>query len=78
LITDDLRDFAGQDAETLQTSRSKTPKGITRELYCIIRSRPDGEELVIVHPADFVSWTERNFRISTQSIRRTFAKTPKP
>ena len=78
LITDNLKDFAGQDAETFQTSRGKTPNGITRELYCVIRSRPDRKELVVVHPADFVSWTERNFRISPQSIRRTFAKTPKP
>jgi hypothetical protein len=38
----------------------------------------DRKELVIVHPADFVSWTERDFRISPQSIRRTFARTPKP
>jgi hypothetical protein len=35
-------------------------------------------ELVIVHPANFVSWSERGFRISVQSIRQTFAKTPKP
>jgi predicted nucleic acid-binding protein len=73
LITDNLKDFTGQDAETFQTSHGKTPNGTTRELYCVIRSRPDGKELVIVHPADFVSWTERDFRISSQSIRRTFA-----
>jgi PIN domain len=78
LITDNLKDFAVQGAETFQTSRSKTPNGTLRELYCVIRSRPDGKELVIVHPADFVSWTERNFRISPPSIRRAFAKTPKP
>ncbi len=78
LITDNLKDFAGQDGEAFQTSHGKTPSGKTRELYCIIRSRPDGKELVIVHPADFVSWTERDFRISPQSIRRTFVKTPKP
>lgn len=78
LITDNLKDFAGQDAETFQTSHGKTPNGTTRELYCVIRSRPDAKELVIVHPADFVSWTERDFRISPQSIRRTFAKRPKP
>jgi predicted nucleic acid-binding protein len=78
LITDNLKDFAVQGAETFQTSRSKTPNGTLRELYCVIRSRPDGKELVIVHPADFVSWTERNFRISPPSIMRAFAKTPKP
>jgi predicted nucleic acid-binding protein len=78
LITDNLKDFAEQDAETFQTSHGKTPNGITRELYCVIRSRPDGKELVVVHPSDFVSWTERDFRISPQSIRRTFARTPKP
>jgi predicted nucleic acid-binding protein len=78
LITDNLKDFAVQGAETFQTSRSKTPNGTIRELYRIIRSRPDGKELVIVHPADFVSWTERGFKISPQSIRRTFSKTPKP
>jgi predicted nucleic acid-binding protein len=76
LITENLRDFAGQDAETFRTSRGKTPDGTVRELYCIIRSRPDGKELVIVHPADFVSWTERDLTISPQSIRRAFAKTP--
>jgi hypothetical protein len=32
---------------------------------------------MIVHPADFVSWTERDFKISPQSIRRAFAKTPR-
>ena len=78
VITDNLKDFAGQDAETFQTSHGKTPKGMTRELYCIIRSRPDGKELAIVHPADFVSWTERDFRISPQSIRRALTKMPKP
>jgi predicted nucleic acid-binding protein len=78
LITDNVRDFAGQDAETFRTSRGKTPSGTTRELHCVLRSRPDGRELVIVHPADFVSWTDRNFRISPQSIRRSFVKTPKP
>jgi predicted nucleic acid-binding protein len=78
LITDNVRDFAGQDAETFPTSRGKTPSGATRELHCVVRSRPDGKELVIVHPADFVSWTNRDFRISPQSIRRTFVKTPTP
>jgi hypothetical protein len=78
LITDNLKDFVGQDAETFQTSQGKTPNGTTRKLYCVIHSRPDGKELVIVHPADFVSWTERDFRISPQSIRRTFAETTKP
>jgi|SRR5579872_991336 len=78
LITDNLKDFAGQDAETFQTSHGKTPKGTTRELYCVIRSRPDGKELAIVHPADFVSWIERGFRISPQSLKLAFAKRPKP
>jgi predicted nucleic acid-binding protein len=78
LITDNLKDFAGQDAEMFQTSHAKTPNGTTRELSCVIRSRPDGKELVIVHPADFVSWTERGFRITPQSIRLMFAKRLKP
>jgi predicted nucleic acid-binding protein len=77
VITDNLKDFAGQDAETFQTSYGRTPKGMTRKLYCIIRSRPDGKELAIVHPADFVSWTERGLRISPQSIRRVFTQVPK-
>jgi predicted nucleic acid-binding protein len=77
LITDNVKDFAGQDAETFRTSHGKTPSGTTRELYCAIRSRPDGKELVIVHPADFVSWTEREYKISPQRIRRMFAKMPK-
>ena len=78
LVTDNVKDFAGQDAETFQTSHGKTPSGTTRQLLCVIRSRPDGKELVIVDPADFVSWTERDFKISPPSIRRTFVKTPKP
>jgi predicted nucleic acid-binding protein len=77
LVTDNLKDFAGQDAETFQTSRGKTPGGTTRELYCVIRSRPDGKELMIVHPADLVAWIERDFAISPQLIRRTFASRPK-
>jgi predicted nucleic acid-binding protein len=78
LITDNLKDFAGQDAETFPTSHGNTPSGRTRELYCVIRSRADGKELVIVHPADFVSWIEQDFKISPLSIRQTFVKTPKP
>jgi predicted nucleic acid-binding protein len=78
LITDNLKDFAGQDAETFRTSRVKTTGGTTRELYCIIRSRPGHRELVVAHPADVVSWAERGLRISPHSIRRTFVKTPKP
>jgi len=78
LITDNLKDFAGQDAETFRTSRVKTPTGKTRELYCVVRARPDGKELVIVHPTDFVSWADRKLRISPQSIRQAFATTPKP
>ena len=78
LITDNLKDFAGQDAGIFHTSRGRAPSGATRELYCVIRSRPDKKELTIVHPADFVAWTERDFRISPESIRQTFAKKPKP
>jgi predicted nucleic acid-binding protein len=78
LITDNLKDFAGQDAEIYRTSRVKTSDGKTRELYCVVRARPDGKELVIVHPADFISWTDRNLRISPEAIRQLFAVIPKP
>lgn len=78
LITDNLRDFAGQDAEVYRTSRAQTPDGRTRDLYCVVRARPDGRELVIVHPADFVSWTDRNLRISPEAVRQSFAVLPKP
>jgi predicted nucleic acid-binding protein len=78
LITDNLKDFAGQDAEIYRTSRVQTPDGKTRELYCVVRARPDGKELVIVHPADFISWTDRNLRISPEAIRQSFAVMPKP
>jgi predicted nucleic acid-binding protein len=78
LITDNLRNFAGRDAETFHTSRGKTPDSKTRDLCCVIRSRPGGKELVVVHPADFVSRIERGFRISPHSIRRTLVKTARP
>jgi predicted nucleic acid-binding protein len=78
LITDNLKDFAGQDAEIYPTSRVQTPDGKTRELYCVVRARPDGKELVIVHPADFISWTDRNLRISPEAIRQSFVVTRKP
>lgn len=78
LISDNLKDFAGQDAETYRTSRVRTPSGETRELYCVIRARPDGKELVIVHPADFISWIDRKFRISPKAIRQAFAVIPQP
>lgn len=78
LITDNLKDFAGQDAETFRTSRVQTPAGKTRELYCVIRARPDGKELVIVHPADFISWIDRKLNISPEAIRQGFAVIPKP
>jgi predicted nucleic acid-binding protein len=78
LITDNLKDFAGQDAEIYRTSRVQTPDDKTRELYCVVRARPDGKKLVIVHPADFISWTDRNLRISPAAIRQSFAVTPKP
>jgi hypothetical protein len=78
LITDNLKDFAGQDAEIYRTSRVQTPGGKKRELYCVVRARPDGKELVIVHPADFISWTDRNLRISPEAIRQSFALIPKP
>jgi predicted nucleic acid-binding protein len=78
LITDNLKDFAGQDAEIYRTSRVQTPDGKMRELYCIVRARPDGRELVIVHPADFISWIDRNLSISPEAIRQSFAVIPKP
>jgi predicted nucleic acid-binding protein len=78
LITENLKDFAGQDAEIYRTSRVQTPDGKMRELYCVVRARPDGKELVIVHPADFISWTDRNLRISPEAIRQSFAVIPKP
>lgn len=78
LITDNLKDFAGQDAETYRTSRVQAPDGKTRELYCVIRARPDGSELVIVHPADFTSWIDRQFEISPEAIRQAFAAIPQP
>jgi predicted nucleic acid-binding protein len=78
LITDNLKDFAGQDAEIYRTSRVQTPDGKMRELYCIVRARPDGRELVIVHPADFISLIDRNLSISPEAIRQSFAVIPKP
>jgi hypothetical protein len=57
--------------------RSRTPNVATRDLYGVIRSRPDGKELIVAHPADVVSRVELNFRISAESIRWTFATTPK-
>jgi hypothetical protein len=78
LITDNLKDFAGQDAETYRTSRVQAPDGKTRELYCVIRARSDGRELVIVHPADFISWIDRKFKISPEAIRQAFAVIPQP
>ncbi|MGM4872204.1 PIN domain-containing protein [Bradyrhizobium sp. 956_D2_N1_5] len=78
LISDNLKDFAGQDAETYRTSRVQAPDGKTRELYCVIRARPDGRELVIVHPADFISWIDRKFKISPEAIRQAFTVIPQP
>ncbi len=78
LITDNLQDFSGQDAQRFRTSRIKTPTGKTRELYCVVRARPDGKELVIVHPADFVSWVNHKLKISPRSIKQAFASPPKP
>src|ERR1700688_4097329 len=78
LSHDNFKDFAGQDAETYRTSRVQAPDGKTRELYCVIRARPDGRELVIVHPADFISWIDRKFKISPEAIRQAFAVIPQP
>jgi hypothetical protein len=31
-----------------------------------------------VHPADFISWIDRKFKISPEAIRQAFAVIPQP
>jgi predicted nucleic acid-binding protein len=76
LITDNLKDFSDQDSETFATSRGRTSDGAVGELYCLLRTRPNARELVVLHPADFVMLTERGLKITPASIRQTFATRP--
>ena len=74
LITDNLSDFAATDCETWETSVVKRPDGTRRQLSCQIHTRPDGQTLMVVHPADFAHWIERRFEISPASLRTTFGR----
>jgi hypothetical protein len=76
LITDNLSDFATPNCETWETSVAMRPDGTRRQLSCQIHTRPDGQTLMVVHPADFVHWIERRFDISPQSLRATFGRGP--
>jgi hypothetical protein len=74
LVTDDLSDFAAADCEVFATSVAMRPDGTRRQLSCQIHTRPDGQTLMVVHPADFAHWIERRFEITPHSLRTTFGK----
>jgi predicted nucleic acid-binding protein len=78
LITDNLADFAVGDCQTYNTSVVARPDGSTRQLSCQIHRRPNGQSLIVVHPADFAHWIERRFDISQPSIESTFERQTKP
>lgn len=78
LVTDNLVDFAVAAAERYNTSTVRRADGTTRQLSCQIHQRPNGHELIVVHPADFAHWLERGFEISPRSIRATFERQSKP
>jgi PIN domain len=79
LVTDNLSDFAAADCETFATSVVRRPDGTKRQLSCQIHTRPDGQTLMVVHPADFAHWIERRFEISPASLRATFGRAaPEP
>lgn len=78
VITDNLKDFAGQDADGYVTSVARMADGSVRELYCLIRQRPDGKSLIVVHPADFVMWTQSGLKFSAAAIRARYAAKPQP
>jgi hypothetical protein len=42
------------------------------DLECVLHTRPDGQTLMVIHPADFVHWVERRFDLSPRSLRATF------
>jgi hypothetical protein len=74
LVTDNLSDFAASDCETFPTSVVRRSDGTQRQLSCQIHTRPDGQALMVVHPADFVHWIERRCEISPASLRGTFSR----
>ena len=78
LVTDNLADFAVGDCEIYDTSVVRYPDESTRQLSCQIHRRPNGQTLIVAHPADFVHWIERRFDISPQSIEGTFERQSKP
>jgi predicted nucleic acid-binding protein len=78
LITDNLDDFVVGNCETYTTSVMARPDGSTRQLSCQIHRRPNGQTLIVVHPADFAHWIERRFHISQQSIESAFVQQTTP
>lgn len=78
LVTDNLADFADGAYEIYDTSMAKRSDGTTRQLSCQIHRRPNGQSLIVAHPADFAHWVERGFDISPQSIKDTFERQSKP
>ncbi|ABD87062.1 PIN domain-containing protein [Rhodopseudomonas palustris] len=76
LVTDNLKDFAGHDAEAYVTSVARSADGTRRDLYCVIRKRPDGHSLIVVHPADFVRWMESGFKMSADAIKASCGAKP--
>lgn len=78
LVTDNLADFAVGDCEIYDTSVVRRQDGSKRQLSCQIHRRPNGQTLIVAHPADFAHWIERRFEMSPQSIKATFERQSKP
>ena len=69
LITDNLKDFAAPASEIFRTTRLKMKTGDIRQLSCQFHQRPDGQQLVVAHPVDFIRWVDRRMELNAAAVK---------
>jgi hypothetical protein len=73
LITDNLDDFAIEDAERIATQSVRRRGGAHRQLDALIFERSDGVSLVIAHPIDAIEWLGGGMRPTADAVRKRHA-----
>jgi hypothetical protein len=74
LVTDNLSDFMPTRCESWETTKIQFPDGFERTLTCHLLSRPDGLEIVVVHPIDFARWIGELFDPTPKNVRDRFSQ----
>jgi hypothetical protein len=74
LVTDNLRDFQSGAAEQHTTTLLRS-KGAMRQLSVHIHRWPDGFEVCVCHPHDFLAAARHGILLTPEAMRRIIAET---